>query len=142
MSRHVVVMAVKVAITAWLITALPALAATNYTPKVNYILHCQGCHLTDGAGTTGKVPALKDEVGKFLNVNGGRDYLIQVPGTSQSPMTDSEVAEVLNWILENFDAAHIPDDFVPFTTQEVSAVRLEPLTDVAAVRENLLTKIE
>jgi mono/diheme cytochrome c family protein len=141
MSRHVVVMAVTAAITAWLITALPALAATNYTPKVNYILHCQGCHLTDGAGTAGKVPALKDEVGKFLNVNGGRDYLIQVPGTSQSPMTDSEVAEVLNWILENFDAAHIPDDFVPFTTQEVSAVRLQPLTDVAVVRENLLAKI-
>ena len=111
------------------------------SPQINYILHCQGCHLTDGAGTAGKVPALKNEVGKFLNVNGGRDYLIQVPGTSQSPMTDSEVAEVLNWILENFDAAHIPDDFVPFTTQEVSAVRLEPLTDVAVVRENLLAKI-
>jgi mono/diheme cytochrome c family protein len=123
-----------------LLSSFDTAAASNCTPKVNYTLHCQGCHLVDGSGTEGKVPALKNEVGRFVNVKGGRDYLIQVPGTSQSPMSDAEIAEVLNWILKNFSADQLPDDFVPFTTQEVSNVRLEPLANVSAVREDLLAR--
>lgn len=126
--------------TALLLSSLDTAAAGNYTPKVNYTLHCQGCHLVDGSGTEGKVPALKNEVGRFLSVTGGREYLIQVPGTSQSPMSDAEIAEVLNWILENFSTDQLPADFVPYTTQEVSNVRLQPLTDVSAVREDLLAR--
>jgi mono/diheme cytochrome c family protein len=123
-----------------LLSSFDTAAASNYTPKVNYTLHCQGCHLVDGSGTEGKVPALKNEVGRFVNVKGGRDYLIQVPGTSQSPMSDAEIAEVLNWILKNFSADQLPDDFVPYTTQEVSNVRLEPLANVSAVSEDLLAR--
>ena len=126
--------------TALLLLSLDTFAAGNYTPKVNYTLHCQGCHLVDGSGTEGKVPALKNEVGRFLGVKGGREYLIQVPGTSQSPMSDAEIAEVLNWILENFSTDELPADFVPYTTQEVSNVRLQPLIDVSAVREELLAR--
>jgi len=125
-----------------LVPGLNTMAAGNYTVKVNYTLHCQGCHLEDGSGTQGKVPALKNEVGKFLHTEGGREYLIQVPGTSQSPMTDAEIAEVLNWILENFSADQLPADFVPYTTQEVASVRLEPLANVSAVREGLLAALD
>ena len=123
-----------------LLSSLDIAVASNYTPKVNYTLHCQGCHLVDGSGTEGKVPALKNEVGRFLEVSGGREYLIQVPGTSQSPMSDAEIAEVLNWILENFSADQLPAGFVPYTTQEVSNVRLQPLANVSAVREDLLAR--
>ena len=74
---------------------LSAHAEETSSPRINYILHCQGCHLADGAGTPDKVPALKNEVGRFLHVTGGREFLIQVPGTSQSPLSDAEVAAVL-----------------------------------------------
>lgn len=117
-------------------------AADSYTPRVNYTLHCQGCHLVDGAGTPNKVPALKNEVGRFLHVDGGREYLVQVPGTSQSPMTDAEIAEVLNWILKNFSADQLPAEFIPYTGEEVSKLRPEPLANVNDTRESLVAAIE
>ncbi len=108
--------------------------------RLNYILHCQGCHLVDGAGTAGKVPALKQEVGRFLQVEGGREFLIQVPGTSQSALSDTEVADVLNWILENFSRDELPVDFVPYTAAEITQYR-QPLVNVTAVRTQLVAQI-
>jgi mono/diheme cytochrome c family protein len=122
--------------------ARAALAEDSSAPRIHYILHCQGCHLPDGAGTPGKVPALKDQVGLFLQVPGGREYLIQVPGTSQSALNDAEVAAVLNWMLHNFSAAQLPDDFAPYTSEEVARFRPHPLADVNAVRVELLARIQ
>jgi hypothetical protein len=111
------------------------------SPQINYILHCQGCHLADGSGTPEKVPALKNAAGRFLHVPGGREYLIQVPGTAQSALTDSEVAGVLNWILVNFSKTELPADFVPYSTVEISRVRSHPLANVSAVRAGLMVEI-
>ncbi len=107
---------------------------------LNYILHCQGCHLSDGAGTPGKIPALRQEVGRFLQVEGGREFLIQVPGTAQSALSDNEVAGVLNWILDNFSPAELPADFVPYTTEEITRHR-QPLANVATVRKGLVAQL-
>src|SRR3990172_7929700 len=104
------------------------------SPRINYMLHCQGCHLMDGSGTPEKVPALKNAADLFLHVAGGREYLIQVPGTSQSALTDAEVAAVLNWILENFSKEELPADFIPYSTEEISRFRRQPLANVSAVR--------
>jgi len=120
---------------------LNAQAAGMSSPRLNYILHCQGCHLPDGAGTPEKVPALKNEVGRFLHVPGGREFLIQVPGTSQSTLTDAEVAAVLNWILENFSSEQLPTDFIPYATAEISRYRQPPLANVSAVRAKLMEDI-
>jgi len=117
-----------------------AQAAEMSAPHLNYILHCQGCHQEDGAGTPEKVPALKQEVGRFLQVEGGRKFLIQVPGTSQSALSDSEVAAVLNWILENFSRDELPADFIPYTTEEITQYR-RPLANVSAVRTKLVAQI-
>lgn len=120
---------------------LNAQAEGMSSPRLNYILHCQGCHLVDGAGTPGKVPALKNEVGRFLRVPGGREFLIQVPGTSQSALSDAEVAAVLNWILENFSKEELPADFMPYTKEEISRYRLPPLANVSTVRAGLMAEI-
>ncbi len=117
-------------------------ATDSYSARTNYILMCQGCHLADGAGTPDKVPALKDQVGRFLRVEGGREYLIQVPGTSQSPLNDKETAAVLNWILENFSHAELPADFTPYTTAEVARYRYEPLANASEVRAGLVRKLQ
>jgi len=120
---------------------LTAQAEGMSSPRINYILQCQGCHLADGAGTPGKVPALKHEVGRFLQVPGGREFLIRVPGTSQSALSDAEVAGVLNWILENFSSEQLPADFVPYSRKEISRYRQPPLANVSAVRANLIKEI-
>ena len=117
-------------------------AADSYSAHTNYMLRCQGCHLEDGSGTPKKVPALKSEVGRLLQVAGGREYLIQVPGTSQSPLTDQEVAAVLNWILDNFSSAELPADFKPYTTAEVARFRYEPLANASEVRAGLLNELK
>jgi len=127
-----------VALALWCLTAW---AGGPYSPRVNYILHCQGCHLPDGSGTPGKVPALRQQAGRFLHVPGGRQFLIQVPGTAQSALTDAEVAAVLNWILENFSKAELPADFVPYSATEVARFRRQPLADVSAVRSGLMAEI-
>lgn len=125
-----------------LLGCLGVQAAGSYSAHTNYMLMCQGCHLADGTGTPQKVPALKDQVGRFLQVAGGREYLIQVPGTSQSPLTDQEVAAVLNWILEKFSSAELPADFQPYTTDEVAHFRYEPLANASEVRAGLLHKLK
>jgi len=105
------------------------------------MLHCQGCHLPDGSGTANKIPALKNEAGQFLHVVGGREYLIQVPGTAQSSLSDSDLAKLLNWMLETFSYEQLPADFAPYTTEEVARYRHYPLADASAVRAKLVASI-
>jgi len=105
------------------------------------MLNCQGCHRADGGATGDEVPALRGTVAKFLSVPGGREYLIRVPGSAQSPLDDAELAAVLNWMIEQFGPAEVSASFTPFTAEEVARVRTPPLTDVEGVRSDLLSRM-
>ena len=110
--------------------------------KVNYMLNCQGCHGPEGTGTLdGAVPAMKDFVGKFLSVDGGREFLVQVPGSANAALSDAALAEVLNWMLPRISPAEIPADFSPYTVDEVAALRRDPLEDVIGERERLVARM-
>jgi mono/diheme cytochrome c family protein len=111
---------------------LGAGAAHANEPRVDYMLQCQGCHGAEGHGAPGTVPSLAG-VGRFLAVPGGREYLVRVPGSSQSALDDADLAAVLNWMIRSFD----PRDFVPYTAEEVARVRRPPLDDVEGVRREL-----
>ena len=119
------------------LTLLLGASASAETARANYLLNCMGCHLMDGSGTRDKVPSLKGEVARFLHVEGGRAFLVQVPGTSQSRLNDAETAEVLNYILRTFDPGHMPDDFLPYTADEVALHRSTQLVDAVARRAEL-----
>ena len=127
--------------TAALLRGATASRADAYTPAVDYALNCQGCHRADGAETPGSVPALAGSVARFLAAPGGREYLVQVPGVSQAPLDDAALAALLNWMLERFDAAHLPRPFVSYGAEEVGRLRKAPLTDVEAVRRKLLEAV-
>jgi mono/diheme cytochrome c family protein len=101
-----------------------------------------GCHRADGGGTEGVVPPLAGSVGRFVAVPRGRAFLVQVPGTSQAPLSDADIAALLNWLLPEFSRAELPADFVPYTAEEVARYRQTPLTDVSGVRRELLAAIE
>ncbi len=111
------------------------------SPQFNYILHCQGCHLADGAATPGTIPPLIG-TGRFLAVDGGREFLVRVPGVSLSIIPDNELAELMNWMLYTFSADDMPVDFEPYTAEEVGRYRQEPLVEVEAVRVGLLGAYE
>ncbi len=119
--------------------------AAEYNTRLarqNYMLNCQGCHLADGAGAQGAVPKLNGFVGNFLHVPGGREFIVQVPGVAGAPVTDQELADVMNWLLVNFSEAELPADFTPYTAAEVSTLRQSPVVDVKPVRARLLDAIE
>ena len=108
------------------------------SPHINYMLHCQGCHLPGGIGHPGIVPELAGNVGKFLMVPEGRAYLVQVPGSAQSTLADSELAEVLNWLIPEFDPHHTPEGFKRFTAEEVHQYRSVRIRNVTQIRTELL----
>jgi hypothetical protein len=105
-----------------------------------YALNCMGCHQRHGEGH-GAVPELKGFVGHFLQVPGGREFLVQVPGVAQSSLSDGEIAAVLNWMLLEFSPAELPDDFRPYDSGEVARHRPGRLIDVNPVRARLIDEM-
>jgi len=124
--------------------ALAAEGSSNLG-RQNFILNCQGCHLPDASGSPGLVPRMNDFIGNFLHVDGGREFIVQVPGSANAPIDDQELADVLNWLLMNFSQQQIPEDFVPYSGEEVGKLRRQPLIDVngtpAALIQRILAKL-
>lgn len=117
----------------------PAVAPTTHA-RARWVLHCAGCHGVDGAGSTlGRVPDLR-RVGAFLQVDGGRDFVIKVPGVMGSGLDDAQVAEVTNWLLATLAPGSVPAGHQPFDATEVSRARGQPLTDVAGERQRLVER--
>ena len=108
------------------------------TVQANYMLNCMGCHLADGSGAAGKVPSVRDSMVILSQSVAGRRYLVQVPGASQSPLSDLELAQVLSWMVRNLSTQTVPPDFMDFTAAEVAGYRRSPLVDVRDTRARLL----
>ena len=117
-------------------------ASADENARVNYMLNCQGCHLPDGSGVPGRVPNLKGFVGNFLRVPGGREFLIRVPGVAGSSLGDTDLAGVMNWMLLNFSREQLPENFIPYTAEEIGLLRKQMLADAAAIRHDLMEEIE
>jgi hypothetical protein len=112
--------------------------AVAFEPSVNYMLQCMGCHTPDGSGAAGRVPSIRSTLLPFSAVVAGRQFLVQVPGASQSTLSDAELAELLNWMIENLSNEPRGVIFKRFTAAEVASYRRKPLVEVRATRERLL----
>lgn len=119
-----------------------ALAASAGEQK-NYRLYCMGCHQADGTGSPANgIPSMRDEVGHFLLVPGGRAYLSQVPGTLHTPLSDGETAALLTWVMRNIGGRSTPVDFQPYSADEVKSYRASVPDDISGLREKLLRELE
>jgi hypothetical protein len=125
----------------WAACAVCCQAAAAYEPQINYMLQCMGCHTPDGSGEPGRVPSLRSTLAPFAASAAGRRFIVQVPGASQSKLSDAELAQLLNWMIENLSSAP-PASFARFTAAEVSSYRGTPLVGVEAAREKLLRALE
>lgn len=121
-----------------LLTAFGPSAVAADKAEINYLLYCGGCHLHDGRGAPPEVPTLHDVPGRIESMNGGRDYLVRVPGAAQAPMTDADLAVVLNYLLETFSSATLADDFKPYTATEVASYRRNILQDPLKRRAEII----
>lgn len=104
--------------------------------RVNYMLHCQGCHLPDGRGFPGRVPDMRYTLTPLLHVEGGREFIVQVPGTSTSALQSDELAELLNWMIDEFPMQSPDNSVADFTAEEVEGLRKTPLVNVTETRSN------
>ena len=109
----------------------------THTPRALYVLHCSGCHGLDGSGSpAARVPDMR-QLGHFLRVPGGREFLIQVPGVMGSGLDDAQVAQVSNWVLETLAVGSVPPGHRPYMAAEITRLRQRALVDVSATRAGL-----
>jgi len=109
----------------------------------NWMLKCQGCHRPDGSGTAATAPAVADTVSTLLRTPAGRRYLVRVPGVATAALPDDQLAELVNWMLQRFDRAHLPPDFEPYTPGEVGLLRQQPLrTEASDLRRDIMAHIQ
>ncbi len=116
--------------------------AWSDAPRTNFLLHCAGCHQSDGSGLPdGRVPSLTANVGYFLESPAGREFLVRVPGSSQSPLGDQDLADVLNWLLNEFSPQQTAHH-KPYSASEVQELRKRPLDDVAGERRQVRDRLK
>ena len=109
-------------------------------PRQDYLLWCSGCHLEDGSGLPSAVPDLRDILGYLISKEGGRGYLVRVPGSSGTPLDNLELAKVINWLLEEFNSETLPSNYTPMTSDEVRESRNKILMDPLKFRASLIKK--
>jgi mono/diheme cytochrome c family protein len=110
--------------------------------RQGWVLNCMGCHTADGSGIPGKVPALRESLGHFVGMPEGREFVMRVPGASNSALSDADLANVLNWVLATMNASSRPAEFRPYTAEEIASHRRPALTDVAKTRARLVRKLQ
>jgi cytochrome c553 len=111
--------------------------SANGNPRADYLLHCGGCHLPDGTGSPPDVPSLINTLGRIVASEEGRDYVVRVPGASQTPLSDEQLAEVMNWVLRTFNSETLDKKFKPLNGKQVGQARQRVLADPVKLRERL-----
>ncbi|MFJ2485397.1 c-type cytochrome [Pseudomonas sp. NPDC087639] len=120
------------------------IAQANYSVGVNYQLQCAGCHLPDGTGSAANdTPRMAGFVGNFLKVPGGREFLVRVPGMSQSALNNAQLADLLNWLLreDGMAGASAPKNYPPYSADEVAQLRHETMLNLPGTRAQLIKEM-
>jgi mono/diheme cytochrome c family protein len=134
-----------VRLVSWIVAGVlafgPMSAALAYQPRVNFQLQCMGCHHADGAGEEGRVPSVRRTLVPFSGLAEGRDFVMRVPGVAQAPLSDADIAALLNWMVRNLSDVPVPATFVDYTADEVGRARHRPLAAVRDTRATLLGRI-
>mgnify|MGYP001188024675 FL=1 len=129
-------------VTFFLAASLLVSANSSADARVDYLLHCAGCHLPDGSGVPPDMPSLRGDPGRIVSLPQGRDYLLRVPGASQALLDNADLAQVVNYMMTEFNRDSLPADFKPFTEKEVAEARGRVLADPAKLRAELWEQYE
>jgi hypothetical protein len=117
------------------------IAQAGYSVGVNYQLQCAGCHLGNGMGSAANdTPRLTGFVGNFLKVPGGREFLVRVPGMSQSALNNAQLADLLNWLIREDGLAgkSTPANYQPYSAEEVAELRHKAMLNLPGTRAELI----
>jgi cytochrome c553 len=128
--------AVAVLVAAAGVTSIAAPSGSPVTSlsdvQSTYLERCGGCHGILGSSAPSEVPSLRGQVGYFLCTPEARAYLIRLPSVATAPLSDRELADLMNFVVfELGGAASAPRQYERFTDTEVRALRSRPLKAVA-----------
>lgn len=136
-----------------------ALGGTAYSSGERvFAANCAVCHQNDGQGVPGTYPSLAGTVGSYVRSPAGRAYLARVVSFGMNgsimsqgaeyngfmqpwtQLSDADIAAVLNYILDRFNAKILPADFKPYTAAEVKHLRATHLSfdQVRAERDAIM----
>jgi mono/diheme cytochrome c family protein len=116
-------------------------AASAARAQRNFIHDCSGCHLPDGSGSPTKgIPSMRGTLGRFLQVQGGREFIAQVPGVMNSPLKNREIAELMNWLVPYVSSETAPAGTAPYTEEEIARLRRTRPVDVPAARKAVVAR--
>lgn len=119
------------------LTAAPLWAGTGSKAQSDYILNCSGCHTRSGEGTVnGGIPAFPNSIQYIAGLENGRTYMVHVPGVISNDMTDAEIADVLNYILDQWGEGE-----GHFSAAEVTARRAKKIGDVVVYRRRVVEEL-
>lgn len=142
MKPRALLLAAAVAVLSCAATGSRAQSYDAARARQDWMLNCMGCHGASGTGIPGKVPPLRDSLGHFVSLPEGREFVMRVPGASNSALSDADLANVLNWVIGTMNAQSRPASLRPYTAQEIAAHRRPALTDVARVRAKLVKQLQ
>jgi mono/diheme cytochrome c family protein len=126
-----------------------------------FVSNCAVCHQSDGKGVAGVYPPLAGSAGRYVVLNDGRAYLIDVVSFGMSgkleiagdtvegdmppwpQLSNRDVAAVLDYVLTGLNAGVLPKNFAPITAAEVKTERAKALstTQVHDERDALIKKL-
>ena len=100
-----------------------------------YLQRCGGCHGIQGVSNPTVVPTLRGQVGQFLCTQEGREYLLRLPSIATSPLSDEQVADLMNFVVFSLGGAQPDAVRAPvFGSREVHELRRKPLNEIALVK--------
>lgn len=110
--------------------------------QFQWAMNCQGCHGPKGKGNASRdVPPLV-ELNAFQKISEGREFLVRVPGVSRSPLNNSDLTDLMNWMVREMDPNFSEKEQILFTEQEVGRLRQKPLLDeIRKTRSDIIKSI-
>ena len=109
-------------------------------PASAYLQNCGGCHGINGTSSDIAVPSLLGQVGSFLCLPEGRRYIVRLPNVALAPVSDKELAELMNFVIA-FDPKPSMPGAGPYTAAEVGELRRNPLiAQTISVQREALVK--
>lgn len=119
-----------------------AIAQSDAAERFNWQMNCQGCHHPNGEGNEARgIPPLEKLEG-FQKISEGREFLIRVPGMARSALSDEELTQLANWMMDEFSTPGTEPDWPSYSVEEVAELRKRPITDgIVEQRAALLARI-
>ncbi len=97
----------------------------------------------DAAGSReGGIPDFRNYVASFSYSPKGREYLMHVPGVISASLSDREIAELMNYVMNRWGGNSLRADFMPFTEIEVTSLRQTSVKDVVKFRREVVVELQ